>query len=136
MRVGFILTMAVNIVLFAIIELLPTPLMRMFGSDAEMIALGVTYLRICSLDFLFVPFQGSLTGYLIGSGHTTLPAGISLCSSFVFRLPAAYIIGILLGGGIAGVAAATPIASFSVGVFSLIYYLSGRCNKVQRIIEE
>lgn len=135
MRVGFVLTMAVNLVLFAIIELLPAPFMRLFGSDPELIALGVIYLRICSLDYLFVPFQGSLTGYLIGSGHTTLPAGISLCSSFIFRLPAAYLIGIVLGQGIAGVAWATPIASFSVGVFSLIYYLSGRCSKVSRIVK-
>lgn len=135
MRVGFVLTMAVNLVLFAIIELLPAPFMRLFGSDAEMIALGIIYLRICSLDFLFVPFQGSLTGYLIGSGHTALPAGISLCSSFVFRLPAAYLIGIVLRQGIAGVAWATPIASFSVGVFSLVYYLSGRCNRITRIVK-
>ncbi len=133
MRVGFLLTMAVNVVLFAVIELLPEPFMRLFGSDAEMIGLGVVYLRICSLDYLFVPFHGSLTGYLIGSGHTTLPAGISLCSSFIFRLPAAYLIGIVMGYGIAGVAWATPIASFSVGLFSLLYYISGRCKKVTRI---
>lgn len=135
MRVGFVLTMAVNLVLFAIIELLPGQFMRLFGSDPELIALGVVYLRICSLDFLFVPFQGSLTSYLIGSGHTTLPAGISLCSSFVFRLPAAYLIGIVMGCGIAGVAWATPIASFSVGLFSLVYYLSGRCKKVTRVVK-
>ncbi len=136
MKAGFVLTIAVNLVLFAVIELFPEPLMRMFGSDAEMLAMGVVYLRICSLDYLFVPFHGSLTGYLIGSGHTTLPAGISLCSSFVFRLPAAYLLGVTFSLGIAGVAWATPIASFAVGLFSLLYYLSGRCNKVTRIIKD
>ncbi len=135
MKAGFVLTMAVNVVLFVIIELLPGPFMHMFGSDPEMIALGIIYLRICSLDYLFVPFQGSLVGYLIGSGHTTLPAGISICSSFVFRLPSAFLLGVVLEMGIAGVAWGTPIASFAVGVFSLIYYLSGRCNKVTRIVK-
>ena len=135
MGTGFAIIMSTNLVLFAIIELFPGTLMRMFGSDSGMIAQGIIYLRLCSLDFLFIPIQGALVGYLIGSGHATLPAAISICSSLLFRAPAAYIIGIVLQKGITGVALSTPIASFAVGLFCLIYILTGRCKKIAGIVE-
>ena len=136
MKISYFLTLGINLVLFAIVELIPGILMHAFGSDPELIRLGVIYLRWCCLDFLFVPFQSALTGYLIGSGHTTLPAAISMLSSLILRAPLAWLIGIALKGGIFGVAIATPITSFSVGIFCFVYMVSGRCKKVQRVIKE
>lgn len=136
MRTGFAVIMCINVALFAVIELIPGSLMRLFGSDCEMIGLGIIYLRLCSLDFLFIPFQGALVGYLIGAGRATLPAAISICSSLLLRAPAAYLIGILMDRGITGVALATPIASFVIGTFCLIYYLSGQCGKIEPIAQE
>ena len=135
MKVTWWLTMGVNLVMLAIIELCPVTLMHAFGSDPELIRQGVIYLRWCSLDFLFVPFMSALTGYLIGAGRTTLPAIISIVSSLALRAPLSWLIGVKLGLGIFGVAIATPIASAAVAVFITGYILTGQCNKVQRVIK-
>ncbi len=135
MHWGFLLTMAINLVIFALVELFPAPLMRLFGSDMEMMELGVKYLRICSIDYLFVPFMGSLIGFLVGSGRTTFPMILNCSSSLLFRLPVAYVLGITLGMGLDGVAWGTPVASFCVGVISIVYYASGKCRSVTGITE-
>lgn len=136
MGTGLALIFGINLLLFAAIEAFPEALMRMFGGDSGMIELGSIYLRLCSFDFLFIPFQGALVGYLIGSGHAALPAGISICSSLLFRVPATYLIGIVWGQGIAGVALATPITSFVVALFCLFYYFSGRCHRIEAIVDQ
>ena len=136
MKVTYFLTLGINLLLFAIIELFPGTFMRAFGSDPELIEQGIIYLRWCTLDFLFVPFQSALTGYLIGAGRTTLPAVLSVLSSLALRAPLAWLIGVKLGLGIFGVAVATPCASFTVGIYCLVYMLSGRCRRIQRAIHD
>ena len=136
MRVTYWLTLGVNLVLFAIIELIPGVFMRAFGTEPELISQGVIYLRWCTLDFLFIPFQSALTGYLIGAGRTTLPAALSVISSLLLRAPMAWLIGVFLKQGIFGVAIATPIASFTVGIYCLVYMLSGRCKRIRRVIKD
>jgi len=133
MHWGFILTMGINVVIFALVELFPVPLMKLFGSDMEMMDLGVRYLRICSIDYLLVPFMGSLMGFLVGSGHTIFPMFLNCSSSLLFRLPVAYVLGIALNMGLDGIAWGTPAASFCVGVISIVYYASGKCHKVTKV---
>ena len=135
MRIGFLLITGINVVLFAVIQIFPGTLMKVFGNDPQMRELGVSYLRLCSFDFLFIPVQGALTGYLIGSGHAVLPAAISICNSLVLRAPAAYILGIVMTMGLAGIGLATPIASLLIGLFCVFYYLSGRCSRIEGIVK-
>lgn len=130
MSIGMLISMSMSIVIFALVQLFPHAILRLFGNDPDMIANGVAYLRTFSFDYLLVPFQFSLMGLFIGSGHTTFTLINSAVSSLLARIPACYIFGVMLGYGLSGIGLGAPIAS-AVGVtLSLIFFLTGRWKKM------
>ena len=130
MGIGMLIAMSISIVIFALVQLFPEVCLRLFDDDPEMIASGVQYLRSFSFDYLIVPFQFSMTGLFIGSGHTTFTLINSAVSSLLARIPACYIFGITLGYGLWGIGLGAPVASAVGVVLSLIFYLSGRWKKM------
>ena len=133
MGIGMLIAMSISVVIFALVQLFPEICLRLFDDDPEMITNGVQYLRSFSFDYLIVPFQFSMTGLFIGSGHTTFTLINSAVSSLLARIPACYIFGITLGYGLSGIGLGAPVASAVGVVLSLIFYLSGRWKKMNII---
>ncbi|HNX15072.1 MAG TPA: MATE family efflux transporter [Oscillospiraceae bacterium] len=130
MGIGMLISMSMSVVIFALVQLFPEFCLKLFDNDAAMIASGVQYLRSFSFDYLLVPFQFSMMGLFIGSGHTTFTLLNSAVASLLARIPACYIFGITLGYGLSGIGLGAPVAT-AVGVtLSLIFYLSGRWKKM------
>ncbi len=130
MGIGMLISMSISLVIFVLVQLFPEICLKLFDDDAAMIASGVQYLRSFSFDYLLVPFQFSMMGLFIGSGHTTFTLINSAVTSILARIPACYIFGITLGYGLSGIGLGAPVAT-AVGVtLSLIFYLSGRWKKM------
>lgn len=91
----------------------PEQLMRIFTNDSELIALGVTYLRIVSASFMLWSITEVYLAVLKSAGHVTISTiinGAALSTNVV--LNAVFIFGLagLPKMGIAGVALATTIS--------------------------
>lgn len=129
MKVGMIMAISICYLLFIITQLFPEVFLRVFSNDEDLIAAGVSYLRIFSYDFLFVPLLFALNGLFIGSGHTTFSLFNSVVSSLLVRIPAAYIFGIVLEKGLPGFAMGAPFASSIALVIALTYYFTGHWKK-------
>lgn len=130
MGVGMLISMSITVVIFALVQLFPAFFLRLFDDDAAMIASGVQYLRSFSFDYLLVPFQFSMMGLFIGSGHTTYTLINSAVTSILARIPACYILGIILGYGLSGLGFGAPVATALGVTLNLIFYLSGRWKKM------
>ncbi len=94
-----------------------------------------TYLHYFSYDYLVVSVLFNINGLAIGAGQTLYSLFSASVSSVLFRVPAAWILGIKLGLKLKGVALAAPIAGLGGLMVGICYLLSGkwRVSSVKRI---
>lgn len=134
MFIGMAIAGTISILAFIIIRLFPELCMSAFGDDPEMIKYGVIYLSSFSYDYIIVPWLFCMNGLFIGAGHTTFSLINGSLSSIFIRIPASYLFGITLGGGLFGVGLGAPCASLVALCLAVWFYLSGKW-KVMSIID-
>ncbi len=135
MFIGMAIAGIISIIAYIFINVFPELCMSAFGDDPEMIKNGVIYLRSFSLDYLTVPWLFCMNGLFIGSGHTTFSLINGSLSSIFIRIPASYLFGVVMEGGLYGVGLGAPCASFVSLCLAIWFYLSGKW-KVMSIIEK
>ena len=91
-RKGVAAGLAVAVVLVACILLFGENLMRMFTSTEEVVRLGVHMLHILAVGYIAMSVTQSLSGVMRGAGDTVTPMWISFVTTFVIRMPLAYVI--------------------------------------------
>lgn len=125
-KLGTLIAVAISYTIFALVQMFPESILRIFNDDAEMIHYGVTYIRSFSFDYLLVPICFCINGLFIANGHTTFSLINGLLSSILLRVPASYLFGSILGMGIFGVGVGAPIASAGSLILILGYLISGK----------
>jgi putative MATE family efflux protein len=125
-RIGTFFSVCVTWLFFLLVRLFAERILKLFGSDPQMVQNGVTYLRSFSYDFLLIPFIFCINGFLIGGGHTLFTLINSLLTSVFLRVPVCYILGISLQWGLKGVGLGAPVASAGVLLVIIGFLLSGR----------
>ena len=98
----------------------------MFADDDKMVALGVDYLRVMSIDYLLVPFLFCLNGLNIGSGHTKFSLINNCMSALLFRIPFSYFFGMILDWKLPGVGLGAPTATVAALIVAIWFYFTGR----------
>ncbi len=138
MTTGMLVVLPVGLAFFALAQLAPEAILRIFTSEEPVIAAGIQYLRIFSFDYLVVPFVFSVNGLLTGAGHTTITMISGMLSSLLLRIPFALLFGAKLGLGLTGIGIAAPAASLGALAISLCYLWTGRWKKssIHRFIAE
>ncbi len=126
MFVGMAIALLISAVIFTLITLFPETCIGIFGSEPELIACGVEYLKSFKYDYFFAPICFCFNGLFIGSGHTTFSLVNGIMSSILFRIPASYFFGMAMGMGLFGVGLGAPIASFVAMLFGLFFFLAGK----------
>jgi putative MATE family efflux protein len=129
MKIGLLISISISYSIFILTQLFPEELLKIFNSDPQLIQAGAAYLRPFSFDYIFVPLLFCLNGLFIGSGHTAFSFINGMLSSLIIRIPVAYIFGIVLDKGLAGIGLGAPFASGLAFVSALLFYFSGRWRK-------
>ena len=102
-------------------------LMRMFTSDANIIAIGSEYLVIVSSFYIVFSAMFSTNAIMRGAGDTMIPMFVTLIALWVVRVPASYFLSDIFGE--VGIWWSLPFA-WSVGLaFSFTYYKTGRWKR-------
>lgn len=125
-RLGTVIAVCFNYAFFVFVQLFPASIMALFGSDAQVTAAGIEYLRSFSYDFLLVPLIFCINGLFIGGGHTTFTLITSMMSSVLLRVPVCYILGITMEWGLKGVGLGAPVASAGSLILIIYFLISGR----------
>jgi len=122
---GLILFCSMTAVASIMAYSIPDVLMRLFIKDASVISVGVAYLRIMAMGYIFFAILFVSNGVINGAGHTFITTLISLVSLWVVRVPLAEYLSNRMHR-IEGIWYAMLI-SFAIGTtISLAYYFSGR----------
>ena len=80
----------------------PTPLLRVFTSDARVLSIGASLLAIAAVFQLFDGTQAVATGVLRGIGDTRTPMIMNVLGHWVFGVPTGYALCFWFAWGVAG----------------------------------
>lgn len=134
-KAGMIISVSLNVLIFAVAQLFPQAILELFDRNPKMIADGVIYLRTFSFDYLIVPFLFCLNGMFIGAGHTTFSLFTSMVASLLVRIPASYFLGVTMNLGLRGVGMGAPVASCVSLLINAGFFFSGKW-KVNRVTQD
>ena len=104
----------------------------MFSRDAQVIALGVTVLRMVAVSEPFYGVSIIVEGMMQGMGNTMMPFVCSIAGMWGVRIVGTFICTQLLGMGL--VSAWACMIAHNLLLFLLFagYYLSGKWNPMNR----
>ena len=106
--------------------LLARPILNIFSNDPEVIRNGVQCLQIVSLGYVFYAYGMVMTQSFNGAGDTLTPTLINFVGFWLFQIPLAYTLAILLDIGIPGVFAAISIAESLIAVAGIMIFRQGK----------
>lgn len=98
----------------------------LFTHDPNVVPYGVDCLRIVAYGFLFYAYGMVLTQSFNGAGDTWTPTIINLFVFWLWELPLAYVLAIVLGVGPRGVFLAIMIAFSTLAIVSALVFRTGK----------
>jgi len=119
-NVAFLLSVA------AVFILGGEPLIRLFSSDAIVVAHGVTCLKVISCGYGFYGFGMVVVQAFNGAGDTTTPTLINLGCYWVFQLPMAYLLATGTALEVTGVFVAITMAESLLAVVAVVMFRQQR----------
>lgn len=125
-KLGTIVAAVISVCIFALAQLCPDQILKLFNDDPEMINYGIQYMRTFSCDYLIVPFVFCINGIFIGAGHTTFSLINNMLSAIILRVPASFLFGKILNMGLLGIGLGAPVASAGSLILILIFLFSGK----------
>lgn len=129
MKTGMIMAFGISIVVFAVVNLFPEFLIRLFDGEPEVIETGARYIRIISFDYLFACIMFCLNGLAIAAGNTYIALINAIVNGIIVRMPLAYFLVKVMDMGFDGVALAMGFASIGGIIIGAIYVYSGKWKK-------
>ncbi len=117
---------ALLVVLGAVLYIAARPVASLFSNQPQTVALAVRYLRILALAQPVFLLAVVMAGALRGGGDTRFPMWVSLFSGWIFLLPTAYGLAVLLGLGPAAAWTAQAVNYAISAVLVTLRFRSGR----------
>ena len=103
----------------------------MFNDTPSVVENGALCLQIIAAGYIFYAYGMVMTQAFNGSGDTQTPTKINFISFWVFQLPVAYLLSIVLGLGSKGVFIAITAAEVLLAVLAMLWFKKGRWKEVQ-----
>ena len=131
MYIGMIMAFSISVIVFAIVNLFPEFLIRLFDSEPEVIETGARYLKIISFDYLFASIMFCYNGLAIAAGRTYIALINALVNGIFIRVPLAYLFVNAMDMGFDGIAMAMGMASIGGIIIGAIFVKTGKWkNKI------
>lgn len=120
------LSLCFGVACFALVQLWPAFFARLFTADTAVIAASADYIRSFSFDFILVCFMFCLNGFFNGCGRTVFSMANNLASTFLIRVPIAFLVSRVASQSLFAMGFAAPLASLFSIVVAFIYLRTGR----------
>jgi putative MATE family efflux protein len=120
-RVNMVLLTAIG----AAFVILAGPIVRIFSSDPEVVAIGTQCLRIGSLGFPFYAYAMVMTAAFNGAGDTWTPTLINCFCFWLWEIPIAWVLARPVGLGPTGVFIALAVAYSTMALVAIVVFRRG-----------
>ncbi|HMJ71499.1 MAG TPA: MATE family efflux transporter [Cyclobacteriaceae bacterium] len=106
-------------------------IISIFTKDAEVIAYGTECLQVVALGYVFYGYGMVVNQSFNGAGDTVTPTVIALFGFWVFQIPFAYLLAIVLDFKTTGVYAAIAVAESLMAVVGILIFRKGKWKTVK-----
>lgn len=135
-RTSFALNAGVYGVFIAVCLVAPKLVFSLFTTEADVMALAPTYLRISCIGFAASIFNSSFNSVINGIGFTSLSMAIGLLDGVVARISFSLLFGFTFGMGLNGFFLGHSLAIWITALLSFFYYISGRWERRKLVVEQ
>ncbi|HKL33055.1 MAG TPA: MATE family efflux transporter [Tangfeifania sp.] len=109
-----------------IMAIFPGFFIQLFISDAAVVENGILALRTISYGFLFYALGMVLIQGFNGSGDTVTPTKMNFFIFWLFEIPLAYLLSIVLDYGLTGASIAIVVAESSLAIVAYLFFKKGK----------
>ena len=109
-----------------IMAIFPGFFIRLFITDASVVENGILALRTISYGFLFYALGMVLIQGFNGSGDTVTPTKMNFFIFWLFEIPLAYLLSIVLDWGLTGASIAIVTAESSLAIVAYLFFRKGK----------
>ncbi|UCH35008.1 MAG: MATE family efflux transporter [Armatimonadota bacterium] len=127
-RWGLLVSVVISLLITVVVISIPGVLLRAFLNEPEVIAIGVSYLRIVGITYVLYAVLFASNGVINGAGYTTWTTLISVIGLWGVRLPLAYILPRRMHD-VRGIWWAMLLSVGCSALLSLAYYATGRWKR-------
>ena len=103
-----------------------SPLMAIFTKDPEVIRVGVVYLQVTAVCYIFRGVGQVMGSSLNGAGDTIPPLVVTGISMYVVKIPMAYILSITMKWGVTGVWVAIVVTFVLYSAAMALWFTRGK----------
>jgi len=130
-----VITMSVSTVFSAVMILFPTHIFSLFtqASDTDVMAIAGGYVPIAVLLFYASAMRSTMNALMNGSGSTGINFATAILDGIVLRIGLSLFFGLYLDMQHYGFWLGDALASFTPFWIGLVFYLSGRWKKYQKV---
>lgn len=128
-RWGIIINTVVILVISFVVVGLSKAIMHLFVSDQTIIDIGAHYMGIVGSSYILFAVSFVSNGIINGAGKTAVTMLFSFFSLCVIRIPLAWLLS-HTAFGLTGIWLVIAISFGTTTILSLVYYFSGRWNKL------
>jgi putative MATE family efflux protein len=107
------------------------PIVGAFNTTPSVVENGALCLQIIAAGYIFYAYGMVVTNAFNGSGDTRTPTKINFFSFWLFQLPVAYVLAMVLGFGALGVFIAITAAEVLLAVIAIIWFRKGKWKTVE-----
>ena len=126
MGIGLAISLGASLAFLAVFELFAVPIVSAFApGEPETIRVGVSYLRVISVEYVLTAVLNCQNGLIIGAGYTVVPMVSSMLNAVAARLPLAFFFALSAGFGVTGVAMGNALAPVLAIILSFLYIRFG-----------
>jgi len=107
------------------------PIISFFSSNEDVIGYGAQALRIMGAGFLFYGIGMVMIQSLNGAGDTRTPTIINLVCFWMFQVPLAYFLAVVLNFKTEGAFIAIPVAETAIALTAWYYFKRGKWKEIK-----
>jgi multidrug resistance protein, MATE family len=130
-RAALVLGLALSILVSFVFVAAPGPLLRLFTDDAAVLGLGLPLLWLGAAYNLFDTVAIVSSGSLRGAGDTRFPFWVQTATAWLVFLPASWLLGVRLEGGLVGAWIGASIYSLVLSIVFVLRFRSGAWKSIR-----
>ncbi len=129
----FLLSVVPCWIFVALIQWFPKQVVSIFTNDVEIMYETVQFLYSSSWEIAVLPFDFCLSCFLVACGKPTFTMLTNIFGHFVIKLPLAYILVFVMGGGMYALGWTFLSSTLVVTTIYFAYFKSGRWMKIKKL---
>lgn len=114
------------VVIALVFYFLAGPIIRIFNNEPEMVNLGIQFIHIAVVSWIFMGFQSVLMNCLQGAGDTIPTMIISIITTWLITIPLAYFLPKYTEWGVISIRWAISASAVMGALANIIYFRMGR----------